>query len=92
MPDPNFFDQLTKKFAASLPPGVKEWQADMERNFRAVLQGAFEKLDLVTREEFDVQVNVLKRTRAKLDAIEKQLAALSKSAEPGKTKRAKKEE
>ena len=49
---------------------------DLEANFKGVLQGQLAKLDLVTREEFDVQANVLKRTRSKLAALEKRLADL----------------
>jgi BMFP domain-containing protein YqiC len=49
---------------------------DLEQNFKGVLSGGLAKLDLVTREEFDVQAAVLKRTRAKLAALEKRLAEL----------------
>lgn len=49
---------------------------DIEKNLRAVLQGVFAKLDLVTREEFDVQQAVLLRTREKLDALEVKVATL----------------
>ena len=52
--------------------------ADIEKNLRAVLQSVFAKLDLVTREEFDVQQAVLLRTREKLEALEAQVAALEK--------------
>jgi len=49
---------------------------DLEQNFKGVLQGQLARLELVTREEFDVQAAVLKRTRAKLAALEKRLAEL----------------
>jgi BMFP domain-containing protein YqiC len=49
---------------------------DLEQNFKGVLQSQLAKLDLVTREEFDVQSAVLKRTREKLAALEQRLAAL----------------
>ncbi len=52
--------------------------ADWDRNIRAVLQSAFAKLDLVTREEFDVQREVLLRTREKLERLEARLAELEK--------------
>jgi len=52
--------------------------ADLEKNLRALLQSAFSRLDLVTREEFDVQREVLARTRAKLEALEAKLADLEK--------------
>jgi BMFP domain-containing protein YqiC len=51
-------------------------QSDIEKNAHVMLQAAFAKMDLVTREEFDVQQGVLARTRAKLDALEKQVADL----------------
>ena len=54
--------------------------ADIERNMRAMLAGMFSRLDLVTREEFDVQAAVLLRTREKLTALEARLAELEKSA------------
>lgn len=54
--------------------------ADIEKNVRAVLQGAFTKLDLVTREEFDVQSEVLARTRAKLEQLEAKVSALERAS------------
>jgi ubiquinone biosynthesis accessory factor UbiK len=55
--------------------------ADLEKNLRALLQSAFSRLDLVTREEFDVQREVLARTRAKLAELEAKLAELEKPRE-----------
>jgi BMFP domain-containing protein YqiC len=49
---------------------------DIEKNVRALMSAAFSKMDLVTREEFDVQVELLRRTRAKLDDLERRLAEL----------------
>lgn len=56
---------------------------DIEKNLRAVLQGIFAKLDLVTREEFDVQQAVLLRTREKLDALEAKVADIEKASGVG---------
>ena len=64
------------RLAAILPPGLKEAREDIGANFRSVLQAGLGKLDLVTREEFDVQRCVLLRTREKLETLERQLAAL----------------
>jgi BMFP domain-containing protein YqiC len=50
--------------------------ADMEKNLRALLQGAFTKLELVSREEFDVQADLLRRTRQKLELLEAKQAEL----------------
>ena len=59
--------------------------ADIEKNLRAGLQSVFTKLDLVTREEFDVQQEVLLRTREKLEALEAKVAAIEKRASSAQT-------
>ncbi|KAA3628446.1 MAG: hypothetical protein DWQ09_09365 [Proteobacteria bacterium] len=69
-------DDLAKTLAGALPPGLREMQQEVEKNFRAVLQGFFSRMDLVTREEFDVQTEVLIRTRTLVEDLEKQVAAL----------------
>ncbi len=69
-------DELARKLFEALPGGVRELRADVEKNFRSALHTGFAKMDLVTREEFDVQSAVLARTRAKLESLEKQVAAL----------------
>lgn len=79
-------DELARRLVDALPGGLKALQADAEQNFRAVLQAGLARLDLVTREEFDVQAAVLKRTREKLEALEARLAALE-SPPPGPTPR-----
>lgn len=76
MIESKLFDEMAKKFVNALPPGLREFQKDMERNFKSAMQATFAKLDLVTREEFDIQANVLSRTRAKLTEVEKRLAQL----------------
>ena len=74
-------DELARRLVDALPSGLKALQADAEQNFRAVLQAGLARLDLVTREEFDVQAAVLKRTREKLAALETRLAALEQAPE-----------
>lgn len=69
-------DELAQKISGLMPPGVKELQQDLEKNVQGVLQAAFTRMDLVTREEFDVQSDVLARTRSKLEALEIKLAEL----------------
>lgn len=71
-----FFDEMSQKIASLLPPGVQELKQDAEKNIRAALQSGFQQLDLVTREEFDVQQALLQRSREKLEALERRLAAL----------------
>ncbi len=74
-------DELARRLADALPSGLMALQADAEQNFRAVLQAGLSRLDLVTRDEFDVQAAVLKRTREKLAALEARLAALENAPE-----------
>jgi len=74
-------DELARRLADSLPGGLKALREDAEQNFRAVLQAGLSRLDLVTREEFDVQAAVLKRTREKLEALEARLANLEQPPE-----------
>ena len=76
MLDPKQLDELTQRLSNLIPQGIKNVQTDIEKNIRTLLQSAFAKMDLVTREEFDVQSAVLARTRSKLEALEKQVAAL----------------
>ncbi len=80
MLDPKSLDEMARKLAQSLPPGLREFQQEMERNMRATLQGMFSRLDLVTREEFDAQAKVLARTRAHLETLEQRVAALEAAA------------
>ncbi len=72
----HFIDELAKRLTAALPPGVNVLKEDVQNNMRSALHSAFSKMDLVTREEFEVQTQVLARTRAKLEELEKKLAEL----------------
>jgi len=74
--DPKQLDDLARRLSASMPKGVQVLQEDLNRGFRATLEAGLGKLDLVTREEFDVQAAVLARTRAKLDALQVRVAEL----------------
>ena len=69
-------DELVRRLTEIVPPGIRETQRDVEKNLRAALNSTFAKLNLVTREEFDVQSAVLARTRARLKALEETVAAL----------------
>lgn len=69
-------ENLARKLVESMPEGLRAVREDIETNFRAVLRASLSKLDLVTREEFEVQQAVLQKTRAKLEALEAQLAQL----------------
>jgi ubiquinone biosynthesis accessory factor UbiK len=80
MIEPRQIEQLAQEWAQRLtqflPPGLKGFRQELETNFRAMLQSGLEKLDLVSREQFEVQRELLARSRAKLDALEKQLREL----------------
>ena len=69
-----------QSLANALPPGLTAMQADVEKNIRSALSGMFAKLDLVTREEFDVQTQVLHRTREELELLEQKVAELEQSS------------
>jgi BMFP domain-containing protein YqiC len=71
-------ENLVKKLVDTVPQGIKSVREDLEQNFRSVLQSGLGKLDLVTREEFEIQQAVLARTREKLDALEATLRDLEK--------------
>jgi ubiquinone biosynthesis accessory factor UbiK len=77
--DPRSIDDLARKLAAAVPQSITNIRRDLEENFKAVLQSTLSRMDLVTRQEFDVQAGVLRRTREKLDALEAKLAELEQS-------------
>ena len=72
-------DELTKLLSKEMPNFGSAMQEDITRHVRAAVSTALARMDVVTREEFDVQCAVLERTREKLTALEKQLAELEKS-------------
>lgn len=76
MIDSKSLNDLAAKITALLPADLDTLKKDLEKNIRAGLQSGFQRLDLVTREEFDVQAAVLARTREKLEALEKRVQAL----------------
>jgi BMFP domain-containing protein YqiC len=79
--DPRLIDDLARRLAAAVPESALALQRDLEQNFKGLLQSQLARLDLVTREEFDVQAAVLRRTREKLADLESRLASLE-SAQP----------
>ncbi|MCW7548394.1 accessory factor UbiK family protein [Photorhabdus sp. APURE] len=76
MLDPKKIEQIARQIQDSLPKGVKEFGGDVEKRLRMILQSQLGKLDLVNREEFDIQTQVLLRTREKLTAMEQRLNEL----------------
>ena len=79
--DPKSLEELARKLAEAVPPGLAALRSDLEQNFKAVLQSGLAKLDLVTRQEFDIQSAVLRRSRERLEELEKRIAALEKAPE-----------
>ena len=75
-------DDLARRLAESVPEGVRAAGADLERNFRGLLQSGLSRMELVTREEFDVQAAVLARTREKLELLERRVAELEQETAP----------
>ena len=80
MDQKNTFDDLAKKITGLLPSSVLQLQQDLESNVKALLQSSLSKMNLVTREEFDVQEALLQRTREKLDKLEKLLQELEQKS------------
>jgi hypothetical protein len=76
MIDPKLFDDLSQRLAGSVPSGLRQLQEDLERNVRGIAESALSRMDLVTREELEIQQAVLARTRQKLEALERQVAEL----------------
>ena len=69
-------DELARKLMAALPDAVGGMRRDLENNFRAVLHAQLQRLDLATRDQFEVQVKLLERARTRAEALERRVAAL----------------
>lgn len=76
MIDLKFVDDLARRLSEAVPPGVRAARDDVETHFKAVLSSAFERMDLVTREQFEAQTAVLERCREKLARLDKKLTDL----------------
>lgn len=75
----NQIDDLVRHLLDAIPSGTYALSIDLKKNFHAILQAYFAKMNLVTREEFDAQTAVLRRMREQLNTLEKQLADLPSS-------------
>ncbi|MFC3394516.1 ubiquinone biosynthesis accessory factor UbiK [Brenneria rubrifaciens] len=76
MIDPKKIEQIARQVHESMPKGIRELGDDVEKKIRQVLQTQFTRLDLVNREEFDIQTQVLLRTREKIAQLEQRLSEL----------------
>lgn len=79
MLDDKKIDSIIRQILNKLPEELKQVRQDFEKNLKSALHSSFSKMDLVTREEFDVQAELLSRTRAKLEEMEKTVTALEQS-------------
>jgi BMFP domain-containing protein YqiC len=82
MIDVSKIDELAERLGDLLPSGAQQIREDLEAQFKGVLGKAFGKMDLVTREEFDIQKAVLERAMIKLQALDQQLADLEANRSP----------
>jgi BMFP domain-containing protein YqiC len=71
-------DDLARRLFEGLPEAARTMRRDIESNFRAVLQSSLGKLDLTTREEFEVQTKVLERARSRIEQLELRIVTLEK--------------
>ena len=85
MIDPKKIEQLARQIHESMPKGIRDLGDDVEKKIRQTIQAQLTRLDVVNREEFDIQTQVLLRTREKLAALEQRLAALENQSAPSTT-------
>ncbi len=80
----DFTNKLSEKLSEVLPMGFRDVKEDAQKNFKRVLESAFAKMNLVTREEFDAQIAVLARTREQIALLEMQVSELENLLKRGK--------
>ncbi len=80
MIDSRLLDEISGALGRHLPPSVRSVKDDFEKNARSVLQSSIERMDLVTREDYDIQVALVSRLRARLDALETRVSELEARA------------
>ena len=73
------FEEITRQVLNSLPSDLSKFQTDVEKNIKSALQATFSKFDLVSREEFDIQTELLSRTRALVAELEKKISDLEQT-------------
>lgn len=85
MIDPKLLDDLARRIAEGVPSNLALLQDDLRRNLRGRLETALASMDLITREEFDIQAAVLARTREKLERLERRVAELERRSSEGES-------
>ncbi|MDJ0740814.1 MAG: accessory factor UbiK family protein [Gammaproteobacteria bacterium] len=81
MLDPKILDDISRRMTENLPRGLQDLQDDLQRNLRSGVESALARMNLVTREEFEIQQAVLQRTRSKLKDLEARVAELEAAAD-----------
>jgi len=81
MLDPKTLDNLARRLSEAMPQGLQGLGMDVEKNLRAVIEGVLGRMNLVTREEFEAQKQVLTRCRATLETLEQRIAELESTLE-----------
>ncbi len=76
MTDKQNIEDMVRKLAEAIPPGIKELETEAKKQFSFILESGLSRMDLVTREEFDIQSKVLAKTREKVDILEQKLSEL----------------
>ena len=76
MIDPKTLDDLARRLSQLMPESLNQFQGDIEKNLKAGLQGVLQKMDLVTREEYEVQTALLERSRERLAALEARIETI----------------
>lgn len=82
MIDPKLIDDLARRLGGSLPESLRSLREDLEQNFKATLQSALSRLDLVTREEFELRTAMLEKARAQVAELERRLQSLEQDRKP----------
>ena len=77
--DPKNIDEFARRIAGLMPESATRFQAEIEKNLKAGLKGVLQKMDLVTREEYDVQTAILERSQQKLEQLEQRISELEQS-------------
>jgi len=75
--DPKLIDDLTKRLYKTLPDNLKDLQDDLKQNFRGILQNSLNKMDLVSREEFEIQKMILAKCRKQINELKAKLTRQS---------------
>ncbi len=76
------FEKITQQVLDSLPSDLSKLQSDVEKNLKSTIQATFSRFDLVSREEFDIQAELLSRTRALVEELEKKISDLEQTRSP----------